>query len=152
VCVCAGGGGTISWMTDSLRRIFFHRKKTDVLLNEYGNTILGTLRQVPSFCPASAMAAAGRRLRVTAGDFKALYGQGGPAARKFDCVVMRNAHALAHSPSRSQVGACGRTHIMMQCTLPSLVGKGGHTSSGACGVGSIPANSDAQNLPSIRRW
>ena len=45
--------------------------------------------QVPSFCPSSAMAAAGRRLRVTAGDFKALYGQGGPAARKFDCVVMK---------------------------------------------------------------
>ncbi len=45
--------------------------------------------QVPDPCPAAAMAAAGRRLRVTAGYFKSLYGPGGPAARKFDCVLTR---------------------------------------------------------------
>jgi hypothetical protein len=36
---------------------------------------------------------------------------------------------------------------------PSLVGEGRiPCSSGAGGVGSIPANSDAQNVPSFRRW
>ncbi len=37
--------------------------------------------------------------------------------------------------------------------VPSLVGKGGHTLLlWGRRVGSIPTNSDAQNVPSFRRW
>jgi hypothetical protein len=37
--------------------------------------------------------------------------------------------------------------------IPSLVGEGGHTLLlEAGGVGSIPANSNAQNVPSFCRW
>jgi hypothetical protein len=43
--------------------------------------------------------------------------------------------------------------LIYHMSPPSLVGKGGHTLLfGAGGVGLIPANSDAQNVTSFRRW
>jgi hypothetical protein len=46
-----------------------------------------------------------------------------------------------------------RTQEILICLPPSLVGEGRiPCSTGAGGVGSIPANPDAQNVPSFRRW
>jgi len=46
-----------------------------------------TKLQVPARMPLAEARAAGRRMRLSAGDFVELYKSSGPAHRKFDCVV-----------------------------------------------------------------
>jgi hypothetical protein len=55
--------------------------------------------------------------------------------------------------ARARMRAVAVGHMSFLCVINVYVGEGRiPCSTGAGGVGSIPANSDAQNVPSFRRW